>query len=309
MAAAAPMPVGRPPAPGEPRYVPYRALDPNGHSITRFREVKPPEQPSNISAQWQRAAPPAPQAPPQISARATYNTAAHLDSARPVQSRSQDLHGPIVREEAPRTPARTYASHTPPTRPVETARAARPSAPSLPLPPPPSPPPPQTAPAETRSGEYSIQRGDTLSAIAQQHGTSIQALADINNIADPNKIRAGATLRTAESPSQFMSRADNRSVSETDSRLHVQLAGERERDPAGFQSRIEQAERDGFRIKNGALERRDASGSYTAVTIDPNMPNPLQQAIDQARAPAIAPATATPASPVFRPPQSQMSPN
>lgn len=41
---------------------------------------------------------------------------------------------------------------------------------------------------------YQIKSGDTLSKIAKQYNTTVQALAAANKIADPNKIQAGATL-------------------------------------------------------------------------------------------------------------------
>lgn len=42
---------------------------------------------------------------------------------------------------------------------------------------------------------YTVQRGDTLSAIASRYGTTVQEIADINNIANPNLIYPGQTLR------------------------------------------------------------------------------------------------------------------
>lgn len=41
---------------------------------------------------------------------------------------------------------------------------------------------------------YTIKAGDNLSRIAKQYGTTVDALAKANNISDPNKIRAGASL-------------------------------------------------------------------------------------------------------------------
>ena len=41
---------------------------------------------------------------------------------------------------------------------------------------------------------YIIQRGDTLSQIAKKNNTTVQEIAALNNISDPNKIRAGASL-------------------------------------------------------------------------------------------------------------------
>lgn len=39
-----------------------------------------------------------------------------------------------------------------------------------------------------------IKSGDTLSKLAKQYGTSVAQLQSLNNISNPNKIRAGATL-------------------------------------------------------------------------------------------------------------------
>lgn len=43
--------------------------------------------------------------------------------------------------------------------------------------------------------DYTIVSGDTLSAIAAKNGTTVDALAKLNNIADPNKILAGAKIK------------------------------------------------------------------------------------------------------------------
>lgn len=48
--------------------------------------------------------------------------------------------------------------------------------------------------------DYLIKPGDTLSGIAQANGTDVATLARINNIPDPNKIAAGATLRLSDGP-------------------------------------------------------------------------------------------------------------
>ena len=47
----------------------------------------------------------------------------------------------------------------------------------------------------TRTEYYTIQRGNTLSQIAQQFGTTVQELARINNIQNPNLIFPGQVLR------------------------------------------------------------------------------------------------------------------
>ena len=44
---------------------------------------------------------------------------------------------------------------------------------------------------------YTIQPGDTLFEIASRYGTTVQELVDINNLANPNLIYPGETLRVA----------------------------------------------------------------------------------------------------------------
>lgn len=49
----------------------------------------------------------------------------------------------------------------------------------------------------TSSTNYTVQPGDTLFKIAQQHGTSVQAIASTNNITDPSQLRVGQVLVVA----------------------------------------------------------------------------------------------------------------
>lgn len=44
---------------------------------------------------------------------------------------------------------------------------------------------------------YTVQAGDTLSEIASRYGTTVQELVDINNLANPNLIYPGESLRIA----------------------------------------------------------------------------------------------------------------
>lgn len=74
-------------------------------------------------------------------------------------------------------------AYTPPA-PTPPAVAAINSAVAPPRPRPNVPPPPS----------YTIQRGDTLDSLSRRFGTTIAQLANANNIADPNRIRAGANL-------------------------------------------------------------------------------------------------------------------
>ncbi len=52
-----------------------------------------------------------------------------------------------------------------------------------------------TTPSNTENVEYTVQSGDTLSAIARRYGTTVQELVDINNIQNPDLIYPGEKLR------------------------------------------------------------------------------------------------------------------
>ena len=52
-----------------------------------------------------------------------------------------------------------------------------------------------TTQANTESIEYTVQSGDTLSAIARRYGTTVQEIVDINNIQNPDLIYPGEKLR------------------------------------------------------------------------------------------------------------------
>jgi cell wall-associated NlpC family hydrolase len=64
-----------------------------------------------------------------------------------------------------------------------------------------------SVPAEGHSsgGTYTVVAGDTLSSIAARFGTTYQALAQINGIANPNVIRVGEVLRLSGAASQGIS--------------------------------------------------------------------------------------------------------
>ena len=42
---------------------------------------------------------------------------------------------------------------------------------------------------------HTVQRGDTLTAIALRYGSTVNRIAEMNNIKDVNKIRVGQELR------------------------------------------------------------------------------------------------------------------
>lgn len=63
-----------------------------------------------------------------------------------------------------------------------------------PPPPPPGSTPVPTAPPPGGSTTYVVRPGDTLSSIARRFGTTVSAIAQANNIANPNLIYVGQTL-------------------------------------------------------------------------------------------------------------------
>lgn len=81
------------------------------------------------------------------------------------------------------TPAAPAAS----TSPTNTQTAPAPTAPAATTPPPPA------AGAQT----YTVRPGDTLSAIAERYGTTVDALSQANGIANPNEIEVGQVLTVA----------------------------------------------------------------------------------------------------------------
>ncbi len=70
----------------------------------------------------------------------------------------------------------------------------------IPTPVPPSPTPTETSPPATEATfttniVYVVQIGDTLDEIARDHGTTIQAIADLNALANPSRIVPGQELQ------------------------------------------------------------------------------------------------------------------
>lgn len=57
--------------------------------------------------------------------------------------------------------------------------------------------------AAAGSGTYTVQRGDTLSAIARHNGTTVRAIASANGIADADRIYVGQTLAIPGSGEDF----------------------------------------------------------------------------------------------------------
>jgi N-acetylmuramoyl-L-alanine amidase len=73
-----------------------------------------------------------------------------------------------------------------------------------------------------------VRPGDTLSALAHQHGTTVDALVAANQLPDPDRIRAGQQLQLPAAPSATAVPADRAAVGQ----LLEQVARERGWSPA-----------------------------------------------------------------------------
>jgi LysM repeat protein len=101
---------------------------------------------------------------------------------------------------SPSTPASATPSSPPPTATVTPEPSVAPSPTVVPSPvvtpaPTPAPTPVPTAPPTPAPQQtYVVQEGDTLAAIAQQFGTTVEALQSANGISDPDEILIGQVL-------------------------------------------------------------------------------------------------------------------
>lgn len=73
--------------------------------------------------------------------------------------------------------------------------------PCTPRPPKPDRPrPPQTTPPETDVFTYTVRPGDTLTDIARRFDTTVEVLARLNGLAEPDVLRSGQRLRIPSEP-------------------------------------------------------------------------------------------------------------
>ena len=107
--------------------------------------------------------------------------------------------GPAVGPTVVAAPSGSPAAHGSPaaTGAAPTATPAQPTRTLVPSDVQPSPTPRRTAqpPTQAGGGSYTVKSGDTLSGIAAKNGTTWKALAQLNQIKDPKKIRVGQVLR------------------------------------------------------------------------------------------------------------------
>ena len=58
------------------------------------------------------------------------------------------------------------------------------------------------------SGAYIVQAGDNLDRIAKSHGTTWQALAKLNGLPDPNRLKVGQVLKVPAVPTHTVAKGE-----------------------------------------------------------------------------------------------------
>ena len=71
-----------------------------------------------------------------------------------------------------------------------------------------SKPAPSAARPASGAGTYSVRAGDTLGRIAKAHGTTWQALAKLNGLANPNVIEVGQVLKVPAPPTHTVAKGE-----------------------------------------------------------------------------------------------------
>ncbi len=66
---------------------------------------------------------------------------------------------------------------------------------------------PSSSAPKASGGTYTVKKGDTLSAIAKEHGVSVANLQSWNNIKDPNRIKVGQKLKITAQTLQALNQA------------------------------------------------------------------------------------------------------
>jgi hypothetical protein len=143
-----------------------------------------------------------------VRLRGAVETPAQRDRAAVAARNIRGVHG--ISNEIELRDSRTAATLPPPLRdttPMHEAEATdeltglepappetRPATPPTTPPPAASPTPAQPAPAAAAPVYHQVRRGDTLGAIARQHGVTVQQIQRLNNLRGTN-IRAGQRLR------------------------------------------------------------------------------------------------------------------
>ncbi|MBM7641902.1 aggregation-promoting factor [Streptococcus loxodontisalivarius] len=112
-------------------------------------------------------------------------------------------------------------------------------------------------PAAVNADSYTVQSGDTLSAIAASHNTSVSAIASENNISDVNTLSVGQVLSINGSTDSTAT-----TTSTTDSTSTTTTSGDTVSVTTGsYTSTLSAAD---YAAKE-EIAQRESSGSYTAT--------------------------------------------
>ncbi|RME78359.1 MAG: LysM peptidoglycan-binding domain-containing protein [Chloroflexi bacterium] len=166
-------------------------------------EEEPPESPPAVSpppvetptapppVETKTEAPTVPPSPPPRPVEPERPPAVELEAEappRPVEPEIETRPAPPVEKTGAEAPV---VSPPPPPRPVE---PERPPAVELEAEAPPRPVEPEKPSVEEEPFRYTVQRGDTLNAIARKYGVPVERLIEANNIVNPNLIFPGQKL-------------------------------------------------------------------------------------------------------------------
>lgn len=156
------------------------------------QQTAPPQQqtapPQNQTAPAQQPSPAQPSQPP-----ATQQAPTQPPQPQPTQPQQGQPPQPVTPQQVPAQQAQQ--PNPEPAKPAATTAT------------------PVSAPAPAPSPSiYQVQAGETLSQIAQEHGTTVDAIVQANGIQDPNLIRIGQELLIPAAPKSSAPSSTTRSV-------------------------------------------------------------------------------------------------
>lgn len=111
---------------------------------------------------------------------------------------------------------------------------------------------------------YKIKRGDTLGAIARRLGTTVKKLAELNGIKDPNKIKAGASLKLPVAAKQKWMEIQKKESGATLSQKPFEAASAKQKAAGGSGAVLSK------KAKKSAPVSRPTPKPKLYTTIDPN---------------------------------------
>lgn len=110
---------------------------------------------------------------------------------------------------------------------------------------------------------YTVQKGDTLSAIAKKNGTTVDEIVSKNGIQDANKISIGQNLtinETTEEPAETPASVETSTSTETVSELATSTDSTQSESNQTTDTNLSSSEA----AAKEEIAQRESSGSYTA---------------------------------------------